>query len=670
MDRNTAAALGQNLSNAFSDIGQIFDPRVRALGDQQRLTVEGLRLRNTGQGIENQYAPQVFGSQIGLNNARAATEGTQQGLYKSQTGFQDIQNQGLGDLYKLNSPAQTSLTPTQQKIASAASTYGVDPNVALSIVGQESGFNANTTPGTSSASGLFQFLDADRKQYGVPANASEDQQIDAGMRKMQENYKAAEKALGRKPTAGEAYAVYYQGIGAGPKILQNPDASFRDTLSQFGPGYADKVITANPWLADVKINRDFINWSEQKMGKQGFTSQPQPIDMNRAAILSSVAGGGGDPQQLTNALNTARAAQIFYNPNSTPDAIRVAQAATGTATPGFNTITGQTAQEIATGAPKLENERAIAAGKTIADLFGGGSTTRGDGSMLRVPKTSPSSFSDMNKVNEEAQAASFRTFGVPVDEEGAPTEDPYAATRRAWSQSYSNARQTMSPIEAEAAANVHHFGTPQPTINSEDTFRFGFGKDPSIPAITNTEPLKPSSVFGVDPAQSAAIIESIPGLFGLPSTQQPNTAASTVAPVTGVEQPAQSAQNNPPPMIARPEQMNRASDQFKRREGSGEEKARLEKQKEIATLETEINETLNTLKTGSVRTSGAGMMSGGMGGAFTPPAQSVALSNDAYNMTIDRLKKMESKLEKLRGGSDQSGQSGAVDLESRLSKYN
>ncbi len=660
MDRNTAAAIGQNLSSAFSDIGQIFDPRVRALGDQQRLTVEGLRLRNTGQGIENQYAPQVFGSQIGLNNARAATEGTQQGLYKSQTGFQDIRNQGLGDLYKLNSPAQTSLTPIQQKIASAASTYGVDPNVALSIVGQESGFNANTTPGTSSASGLFQLLDADRKEYGAPVNAPEDQQIDAGMRKMQENYKAAEKALGRKPTAGEAYAVYYQGIGAGPKILQNPDASFRDTLSQFGTGYADKVITANPWLADIKTNRDFINWSEQKMGKQGFTGQPQPVDMNRAAILSSVAGGGGDPQQLTNALNTARAAQIFYNPNSTPDAIRVAQAATGTATPGFNTITGQTAQEIATGAPKLENERAIATGnaqaKLISDLFGGGSTTRGDGSMLRVPKTSPSSFSDMNKVNEEAQVASFRTFGVPVDEEGAPTEDPYAATRRAWSQSYSNARQTMSPIEAEAAANVHHFGTPQPTINSEDTFRFGFGKDPSIPAITNTEPLKPSSVFGVDPTQSAAIIESIPGLFGLPSTQQPNTAASTVAPVTGVEQPAQPAQNNPPPMIARPERMNRASDQFEfKGEKIKQEKIQKEKQGKISSLKIDIDQTTSRLKSGRIPTQFGG---------------SKVMNAEEFDATLKKLQQKEAELEKLSGGSDQSGQSGAVDLESRLSKYN
>jgi len=659
MDRNTAAALGQNISGVFSDIGQIFDPRVRALGDQQRLTVEGLRLRNTGQGIENQYAPQVFGSQIGLNNARAATEGTQQGLYKSQTGFQDIRNQGLSDLYKTGNQTQTSLTPLQQKIASAASTYGVDPNVALSIVGQESGFNANTTPGTSSASGLFQLLNDDRKQYGVPVDAPEDQQIDAGMRKMQENYKAAEKALGRKPTAGEAYAVYYQGIGAGPKILQNPDASFRDTLSQFGTGYADSVIKANPWLADIKTNRDFINWSEQKMGKQGFTGQPQPVDMNRAAILSSVAGGGGDPQQLTNAFNNVRASDTIFNAQS-PDQVRLGQALMGVATPGFNTITGQTAQEIATGAPKLENERSIAAGnaqaKLIGDLFGGGSTVRGDGSMLRVPKTSPNSFSDMNKVNEEAQAASFRTFGVPVDEEGAPTEDPYAATRRAWSQSYSNARQTMSPIEAEAAANVHHFGTDQPTINSEDTFRFGFGKDPSIPAITNTEPLQPSPAFGADPTQSAAIIETIPGLFGIPQAQQPNTTASTVAPVTGVDQSAQSAQNNPPPMIARPERMNRASDQFEfKGEKIKQDKIQKEKQERISSLKIDIEQIASRLKSGRMPTQFGG---------------SKGMTAEEFDANLKKLQQKEAEMEKLSGGSNQTGQSGVVDLESRLSKYN
>lgn len=655
LDRNTAAALGQNLSSAFADIGQIFDPRVRALGDQQRLTVEGLRLKNTGQGIENEYAPRVFGSQIGLNNARATTEGTQQELYKSQTGFQNIRNQGLGDLYKLNSQSQTSLTPLQQKIASAAATYNVDPNIALSIVGQESGFNPNTAPGTSSASGLFQFLDADRKQYGVPANAPEDQQIDAGMRKMQENYNAAAKALGRKPTAGEAYAVYYQGIGAGPKILQNPDASFRDTLSQFGPGYADSVIKANPWLADIKTNRDFINWSEQKMGKQGFTGQPQSVDMNRSAILSSVAGGGGDPQQLANALNTARAAQIFYNPNSTPDAIRVAQAATGTATPGFNTITGQTAQEIAIGAPKLENERAIASGnaqaKLIGDIFGGSASGSGNG--LGLPKTSPQSFNDINKVAEEAQAASFKTFGVPLDSEGAPAEDPYAPSRRVWSQSYANARRSgMMPLEAEAAANVHHFGTDQPSINSEDTFRLGFGKDPFIPAITNTEPLPVSPAFGADPTQSAALIETIPSLFGLAQTQQPNTEANTVAPVTGVEQ---SAQNNPPPMIARPERMNRASDQFEfKGEKIKQDKIQKEKQEKISSLKIGIDQIASRLKSGRMPTQFGG---------------SKGMTAEEFDANLKKLQQKEAEMEKLLGGSDQSGQSPAVDLESRLSKY-
>ena len=669
MDRNTAAALGQNLSSAFADIGQIFDPRYRAAADQQRLTNEGLTLKNTGQGIENQYAPQVFGSQIGLNNAKTATEGTQQGLYKSQTAFQNTRNQGLGDLYKLNSQSQTNLTPLQQKIASAATTYNVDPNVALSIVGQESGFNPNTTPGTSSASGLFQFLDADRAKYGIGSGAPEDQQIDAGMRKMQENYNAAEKALGRKPTAGEAYAVYYQGIGAGPKILQNPDASFRDTLSQFGPGYADSVIKANPWLADIKTNRDFINWSEQKMGKQGFTGQPQPVDMNRAAILSSVAGGGGDPSQLVNAFAKAQGM-------GATDELTARQAALGQGVvmnqgeyflPQESTAFQNRGLASAFGINEADNRsnELIASGNAQADalkaVFGlGGGTRRGDGSMLSVPKTAPNSFSDMNKVNEEAQAASFRTFGVPLDDEGAPTEDPYAPSRRAWSQSYTNARQTgMSPIEAEAAANVHHFGTDQPAINSENTFRFGFGKDPSIPAITNTEPLQLSPEFGADPNQMGSVIESIPALFGI-QVQEPGIA-NTGAPVTGVEQPAQ--QNAVSPMLQRPAEQptktGRASDEFAMKEWTNEGVAIKEKQQKIADLERIIKSSTKALRDGYVE----------FQGSAESPLGLTELNDKSKRKMLDSLRKAENDLEKLKGGSDQSGQSGAVDLESRLSKY-
>lgn len=169
--------------------------------------------------------------------------------------------------------------PIKGEIAKTAAKYGIPPMHALSIVAQESDFDPNTTMKSSSAKGLFQFLDADRKQYGVGTDSPLSVQIDAGMRKMKDNYDATKRALGREPTAGELYTTYYQGIGAGPAILSNPKGSFRDTLNQFGSNHANKVIGANPWLKGISTNEEFVAWSEKTMREKarGFlTPRIQP----------------------------------------------------------------------------------------------------------------------------------------------------------------------------------------------------------------------------------------------------------------------------------------------------------------------------------------------------------------------------------------------------------
>jgi hypothetical protein len=256
-----------------------------------------------------------------------------------------------------------------------------------------------------------------------------------------------------------------------------------------------------------------------------------------------------------------------------------------------------------------------------------------------------------------AQAASFKVFGVPVDNEGAPTEDPYAPSRRAWSQSYTNAVMGgMSPIEAEAAANVHHFGTPQPEINSEDTFMFGFGKDPSMPAIKNPEPLQISPAFGADPNQMGAVIESIPSLFGIP-VQAPGIA-NTGAPVTGVA-PAPEQVDPVPPMLRRPAEQpvktERLSEQFAPVETSAEKETRLNKQKEIKTLEAEIEGIVKSLKTRTREIPNTSIYGPfGLGVGSNP--RSEKMNNDQYEANRKRLIKLEKDLEKLKGGGVQSGQ--------------
>lgn len=645
MDRYTAAALGQNLSGAFSEIGQMFAPRMRAAAEQQRLTNEGLGLKNEGFAINNQYAPKVFDSEIALNQARTQTEGSQQALYGAQTKNWDVRNQGLSDLYASAGPAQIPQVNIPYQGVPAPNRYNNPGGAYPSAKFVPYGLQGKGIIGGGHPIGYYPNVES-----GIAANMAHFKQMNP---------------VGK--TVGEMRNYWVTGKWGGSKPLSGMNENEVITQEKLN----DPVWMGN-WMRATAQDEGYRGGLPDDKVASGFTyyqSGGVP-DLSRTAILSSVAGGGGDPQQLTNALNTAKAADIFYNPNSSPDDIRRGQAAIGVANPGFNTVQGQTAQEIATGAPKLENERAIAAGnaqmKFIGDLYGGGNR-RGDGSMLGLPKTAPNSFNDLQKVNEMAQAASFKVFGVPVDEDGAPTEDPYAPTRRAWSQSYSNAMSIgMSPIEAEAAANVHHFGTDQPEINSENTFRFGFGKDPSLPAIKNTEPLQASQVFGAqDDSQVAAIAAAVPGLFGLP-VQTPGISNSGAA-VTGVDNSAQQpskAPVAPQQPAAEPARPLRASDQFKAKEGSTERKAREKKEKEIASLESEIQGIVQSLQSGEVSTSQVYTPFS----AFSRAPEKVKLSNDGYNKTLDRLKEMESRLEKLKGGNVQAGQT--ANNQQTIRRYN
>jgi hypothetical protein len=171
--------------------------------------------------------------------------------------------------------APVSLPPDKQpyadQIANMAAEEGLGdftPHLML-LVAQESNFNPNQTISTSSARGLFQLLNADRKKFG--ADSSVDGQIRAGLAKTKENIAAARRALGRDPDPFELYVVHYQGIGAGPAILRNPDGNFRQTLDATGGrGHAAKVMKANPWLVrdGVQTNQDFIDWVRQRLSKK------------------------------------------------------------------------------------------------------------------------------------------------------------------------------------------------------------------------------------------------------------------------------------------------------------------------------------------------------------------------------------------------------------------
>ena len=164
-------------------------------------------------------------------------------------------------------PERYARNPVAQKVAAAAQAAGLPLDIVMPVVAQESGFNPSLRPvkdgrQLSSALGVFQLLKAEREAAGIGDSTDPDAQIPVGIRKMQSVYGTAKNALGRDPTPGEFYVVYYQGEGAGPKILRNPEGDFRATVGQ-------KVIDANPWLANIKTNADFVQWTTRRMEERG-----------------------------------------------------------------------------------------------------------------------------------------------------------------------------------------------------------------------------------------------------------------------------------------------------------------------------------------------------------------------------------------------------------------
>lgn len=120
-----------------------------------------------------------------------------------------------------------------QAIIDAAIARGEDPALMLAIAEKESSFNPNAKAGTSSAKGLYQFLDgtwaAETSKMGMQGANQFDPTTNAqvGAFHTNNNRKALEKHLGRPVNAGEVYGAHFLGLGGAKQYFaardKNPD---------------------------------------------------------------------------------------------------------------------------------------------------------------------------------------------------------------------------------------------------------------------------------------------------------------------------------------------------------------------------------------------------------------------------------------------------------------
>jgi hypothetical protein len=88
----------------------------------------------------------------------------------------------------------------------------------------ESSMNPNAKNPRSSAGGLFQFINATARDYGLVDRYDPHQATDAAARLARDNNNRLKGVLGRDATAAELYLAHQQGGGGAAKILRDPNA--------------------------------------------------------------------------------------------------------------------------------------------------------------------------------------------------------------------------------------------------------------------------------------------------------------------------------------------------------------------------------------------------------------------------------------------------------------
>jgi hypothetical protein len=149
----------------------------------------------------------------------------------------------------------------QAAIQRAARATGVDFSLLVETARRESGMNATARAGTSSATGLFQFIDSTwldmvrrhGAEHGLAAEASalasgadgatrrailalrNDPELSARMagELARENAAALEARLGRAPSAGELYAAHVMGAGGAIRLIEAANAGVADASAVF-----------------------------------------------------------------------------------------------------------------------------------------------------------------------------------------------------------------------------------------------------------------------------------------------------------------------------------------------------------------------------------------------------------------------------------------------------
>jgi hypothetical protein len=149
--------------------------------------------------------------------------------------------------------------PVAGIVAAAATRHGVPPGIALGIAQIESGMNPNAQSGTSSAGGLFQFVDGTANQYHLRNKFDAEANADAGARLTADNITGLRRDLGRDPSPGEVYLAHFSGYGVAEKLAKAPADTPVSAI------FSPQAIAANRSILAGKTAGEVKDWADAKM---------------------------------------------------------------------------------------------------------------------------------------------------------------------------------------------------------------------------------------------------------------------------------------------------------------------------------------------------------------------------------------------------------------------
>jgi hypothetical protein len=239
--------------------------------------------------------------------------------------------------------AAAALGAVEGAIARAARATGVDFSLLVETARRESAFNPNARAATSSAAGLFQFIESTwfdmvrryGAQHGMAGEAAALQQgADGETRRAilalrtdpelsarmagelaRENAAALQARLGRAPNAGELYAAHVLGPSGAARLIEaaaqgqeNAAALFpREARANRGVFYADGAPrSARAVLERLALDADARMPAAPSGGEAAMLSPALAHALFALSLLPLIGGEGDDERDPLRALGAYR----------------------------------------------------------------------------------------------------------------------------------------------------------------------------------------------------------------------------------------------------------------------------------------------------------------------------------------------------------------------------